>query len=467
MFRPLSKTIIKAIGVFSGVKMISILCSIIRNKLIAVLIGPAGVGLIALYNSVIDVVGAATRLSIDQSAVRDISRDSTPEHAATIATVVRRWSLWLGIMGMVLMCALSPLLSLWMFEYTGHWWAFCLLSVVPLATAMTAGRTSIMTGLNKLGDLARSSAYAAVIAVILSVALIWLLGEWAIVPMIIIYAVTTLVMAMVFSPRLERVKLTVKQIVKQGAGFIRLGILMTASSFITLLFSYIFYIYLNSTASTDNVGIYQAGYTLVNTYVGIIFTGIWVEYYPRLSRAVHSRRSTSAIVSHEIGIALCVLLPVVLAFICADSLIVNILYDHKFLAGVPYISIGVIGVILRAFSWCVAFVIVARGDGTIYIVVESISAILGLVFNVIGWSLGGMAGLGIAYIVYYLAYSIIVMVVYRRRYKLQMPRRLIAYTALTILIAAVALTAKIFIGWWVVAIILALSIYPCLKALRN
>lgn len=41
--------VIKAMGIFGGVQSLQILCSVIRTKLVAVWIGPAGVGLIALY----------------------------------------------------------------------------------------------------------------------------------------------------------------------------------------------------------------------------------------------------------------------------------------------------------------------------------------------------------------------------------------------------------------------------------
>ena len=45
-----TKSILKAVGVFGGVRMLLIVCSLIRNKLIAVLVGPAGVGNISHNN---------------------------------------------------------------------------------------------------------------------------------------------------------------------------------------------------------------------------------------------------------------------------------------------------------------------------------------------------------------------------------------------------------------------------------
>lgn len=45
---------------------------------------------------------------------------------------------------------------------------------------------------------------------------------------------------------------------------------MTLSEFITMLFNYIFSAYLNRVAGTEIVGFYQAGYSLVGRYFGLI-----------------------------------------------------------------------------------------------------------------------------------------------------------------------------------------------------
>ena len=82
-----NRMIVKAMSVFGGVKALSIRCSLVRNKLIAVWVGPAGVGLVILFNSVVDIVTTASRLNIDQSAMRDIARAGTTDIDLT-STVV-------------------------------------------------------------------------------------------------------------------------------------------------------------------------------------------------------------------------------------------------------------------------------------------------------------------------------------------------------------------------------------------
>ena len=69
--------ILGAISLFSGIRVLNIVCSLVRNKLFAVLVGPIGLGLLMLYNTTLDLVSIVTRMSMDQSAVRDIAREGS------------------------------------------------------------------------------------------------------------------------------------------------------------------------------------------------------------------------------------------------------------------------------------------------------------------------------------------------------------------------------------------------------
>ncbi len=467
--RSLSKKIVKAMGIFGGVKLLTILCSLIRNKLIAVFVGPIGMGLISLYNSVLDMAGTAARLSIDQSALRDIAKSSAAEAPRT-ARVVAMWSKFLGVVGAVVLCALSPMLSLWAFDTTERWWTFAVVSPVIPFVAIANSRIVVMQGLNHLADMAKASATGAVAGLVVTVPLIFLMRENSLLLVLLIlltYGFVTMAGAYVYRVRLERVRVSIREAWKRGGEFIKLGIYMTASTFIAQLLNYIFITYLNRAGSTEILGQYQAGYTLVNTYVGVLFTGIWAEYYPRLMRVIHSPRRTSAIVTHEIFIAISVMAPVVTMFITFDDLIVKILYSSTFIDILPYISIGVIGVILRALSWCLAFTILARGDGHVYIISETLSAVIGLVLNVTMYAAWGFGGLGVSYILWYAAYTVITLVIYRRRYGLTLPWRTVRFSVAIIAVATVTLLLKAYVGWYAALPIATLTILLPVRALMR
>ena len=67
--------ILKYISLFGGVQVLNVLIGIVRNKFVAMLLGPQGVGLISLFNSTTKLISDSTNFGISMSAVRNISED--------------------------------------------------------------------------------------------------------------------------------------------------------------------------------------------------------------------------------------------------------------------------------------------------------------------------------------------------------------------------------------------------------
>ena len=67
--------ILKYISLFGGVQGLNVLIGVVRNKFVAILLGPQGVGLISLFNSTTKLIGDSTNFGLPMSAVRNISED--------------------------------------------------------------------------------------------------------------------------------------------------------------------------------------------------------------------------------------------------------------------------------------------------------------------------------------------------------------------------------------------------------
>ena len=65
--------VVKYTGLFGGVQGLSLLTSIVRNKLVAELLGPAGMGVINLFNAATTFVSNSTNFGVPFSAVRHVS----------------------------------------------------------------------------------------------------------------------------------------------------------------------------------------------------------------------------------------------------------------------------------------------------------------------------------------------------------------------------------------------------------
>lgn len=443
----ISKGIYKAIGIFGGTQVLTILCSIVRTKLVSVWIGPVGMGLFGLYNSAVDMINVLSNMGLRTSCVRDISLANSSGNISRVAEVVRivrRWSWCMGLVWGVIMMLMSPVLSRVSFGDTDHAWAFVALSVSVMAFSIMSCEQAVLQGSQRLKLLAKSAVWGNFVGLTVSIPMFYLWGVDSVVPTIITYSLSCLLCVLYFRNRDFDGKardITVRDTVRGGAEFVKFGICITISTFASLLVSYIFMAYLNHKSGEATVGLYQAGYALINRYSELLFSSIAMEFYPRLTGVSVSRMRMRVFVEQEAHISLYIIVPVVLLFMIFREIIVGLLYSDEFYAMIPFISWCMVGIVFKGVSWCIAFVMLARGESKLFLLTESISAVLCLTLNITFYELWGLDGLGVSYTVWYLLYLLMVGVVYVRRFGMRLHRSLVTHTAYATAMAVVALWA--------------------------
>lgn len=435
----ISQLVLKAMGLFGGVQSLTIICSVIRMKFVALWIGVAGVGLFSIFNNAIELISMATQLNIRTSAVRDVAASAGNSMTAKgiMVTIVRRWGWMLGLLGAFVMLVTAPVFSLETFGDYSRTWDFIVLSVCVFFASITSSEGAIMQGLERYKLLAVSSLWGVMGGLVLSIPLFYFLRIDSIIPSILAYSVS-MAAAFIFC-RVRNVKapykVTYRQTWEQGRSFIRLGGYMTVSAFIAQLLNYVFIAWLNIRGGDTAVGFFQAGYTLVNKYVGLVFTALAMEYYPRLTSVIRSRLRSGVFVSHEMSLIMILLIPITTFFIPAAQIIVKILYSDSFLTILPFIVVSMPGMVFRGISWCISFLILARGDGKTYIWTESLSSVIGVGLYIFAYDRWGIDGLGVAFTLWYVVYTIMMFVV-MKRIGLRLSRTTVWLSLFTLIIVA-------------------------------
>lgn len=445
----LTQRIVKALGVFTGVQSAGMLCSLIRAKLIALWIGPAGVGLNALLTNALDVLGQLSQAGIRVSAVRSIAAESDSEARSCVVAALLRWSIWLGCGGAILTILLSPWLSLLTFGSYAYSWMFLLLALAVMASALAAGRSAALQGTGELKRLATLTVTAVVLSTILAIPLFYYLRLRSIAWVVTLFAV---VQAAVFyaDPRVgghlrRSFSFSRLSCFSIGVPFIRLGLILTLSNALTMVSNFVITVFLNRYASTDEVGVFQAGFAIVNNYMGILVSALTVEYFPRLSANISNRQRSEVLVSHQLMILMTLLVPGVVLFLLLRHQVVWLLYSADFSGAVPYLTFAVGGGVLRMVSSCMALCMLAAADSRAYMITELCSSLAGMFLAVGGYMTAGIAGMGIAYLIWYALYAAAVWAVYRFRYGMHIRRRaLYLLWAGLLLIGAAQALASLF-----------------------
>ena len=108
------RSIMKATSLFGGVQVFNIIIAIVRSKIVAVLLGPAGMGIASLLPSTTGLVQSLTNFGLGTSAVRDISsaHESNDFNRISKITTVFRRLVWItGLLGSICTFILAPWLS--------------------------------------------------------------------------------------------------------------------------------------------------------------------------------------------------------------------------------------------------------------------------------------------------------------------------------------------------------------------
>ena len=141
------RKIFKATSLFGGVQVYQILIGIIRSKFVAVLLGPAGMGIQGLYQSAIQMVQSFSSLGLSSSAVRDVSEanGSGDAHRIGLTVAVVKRLVWItGLIGLAATAVLSPVLSKTTFGNYDYVIPFIFLSVTLLLDQLSAGQRVIL-----------------------------------------------------------------------------------------------------------------------------------------------------------------------------------------------------------------------------------------------------------------------------------------------------------------------------------
>ena len=123
----------KSTTILGGAQFINIILRIVRTKSLAILLGPAGIGLWGIFSSITDVAGVLAGMGIDSSGVKQVAELAGNREQGKLARTIHalRKAFWcLGVVGMVLVILLSPVISQFTFGNATYTWDVILLSIV-------------------------------------------------------------------------------------------------------------------------------------------------------------------------------------------------------------------------------------------------------------------------------------------------------------------------------------------------
>ena len=428
--------ILRYTGLFGGVQGINILVGVVRYKLVAMILGPEGMGLISLFNSTLKLMSDSTNFGISISAVKNISeyfdkRDD--EKLANTVKLVRSWSLLAGLLGMFLCIVLSPLLSKFTFSWDGHRLHFILLSPIVALMALSGGELAILKGLRELKKLAIISILNVLGALISSVPLYYFFREKAIVPSLVIMALIQFALTIAYSYRIYPLRLMNRwQNMRGGVGMLRLGIAFVIAGILGSGADFLIRSYINNVANIDTVGLFNAGYMMTMTYVGMVFAAMETDFFPRLSGVNHYLFTFNQIVNRQIEVMLLLVSPLLVLFSLFLPILLPLLYTGKFMPALGMMQVIMLAMYFRAIKLPVQYIPLAKGDSTSYLLLEAVYDVILVIAVILNFNRLGLVGTGWAITIAGFLDAVLVFVYSRWKYGYKVSSSVLLYSSIQI-----------------------------------
>ena len=392
--------VLKYTGLFGGVQGLNILVGLVRNKLVALLLGPSGMGLASLFNATVAFLSQATNLGVSFSAVRHVSElfdVGDQERIAHYVKVVRAWSLLTGLLGFLVCVAAGPLLDYFTFSWGDHTLHFVLLAPAIFLLAVAGGEMAILKGARRLKELAVMQVYNVFVSLLIAVPLYYFFGEAGIVPVIVLTGFVSLLLAVRYSYRIYPLQLRgAKGILGEGMDMIKLGVSFTLAAIVGTASEMLIRSFLNVEGSLADVGLYNAGYMITVTYAGMVFSAMETDYFPRLSGVSHDVETTNLTVNRQMEVSLLLLAPMLLALIMLLPVLIPLLFSREFVPVVAMTQVAVLAMYLKVMTLPVAYITLARGRSLAYLLLESSYFVVLVGLIIVGYRQWGLFGTGVA-----------------------------------------------------------------------
>lgn len=415
------RQIFKATSIFGGVQFVNIIILIVRSKFIAYLLGPVGMGISGLLVSTTGFLSALTHFGLGTSAVKNIAvANGTGDKEKLGQTVaVFRKLIWVtGLLGTVVTIILSPWLSQIAFGNHKYTLAFILISVTLLLTQLSDGQTVLLRGTRNIQYMAKASMIGSLFGLFISIPLFFFFGNDGITPSIILTAVTGLLVTWYYSKKVKilNVKVDKQIILTEGKDMLKMGVLISMSGLISMGTSYIMRIFISSHGGIADVGLYNAGFAIIGTYVGLVFTAMSTDYYPRLAAVANDNDKCRAEINQQAEIALLILAPILIIFLVFIHFAIVLLYSKEFVVVTSMVQWAAMGIFFKATSWSIGIIFISKGSSKLFFWNELVTDTYELGLNIVGYHFWGLTGLGVSFLVGYMLHLIQMYVVTSKLY---------------------------------------------------
>ncbi len=397
------RSLVRSTVLIGSSSIATTLVSILRVKALALMVGPAGLGLLGVLAGIASAATTVAALGSDTSGTRRIAL--ARNDPATLARVRRTLGLITVVHGL-----LSAAVLWWLREPIASWALGSAIyadevGIVGIAVALSlvAGlQIAQLQGLARVGDIARINILASLGSTVVGLLAVW---TWGIAGIVVLVLAQPALAALLATHRMagrigtDGTPISLRDVMHDWASAITQGAPYMLSFLMLTLVPLAIRALVVRDLGIEAAGHFHAAWTMSVIYIGFLLNAMSADYFPRLTALVGDRKAASALVNDQVQLGLAIGGIALLIILGGAPILVPLLYSSAFTPAVEIVELQALGNLMKIAGWPLAFIAMARGRAMQFFLVELAWSLilLGLVW--IGLPYLGLPATGVAFAV--------------------------------------------------------------------
>lgn len=439
--------IFKTTFLFGFVQVFNILTKVSVNKVVAILLGTEGLGLISLYQSAIMMLKTGCGLGIKQSAVRDVAEANKLadiDKIARIVTITNRVVLFTALLGLAVTILGSPLLSKYAFGSLAYIIPFIVLSIAVALNIYAEGQMAILTGMRRMRSLAMTNMIGSFVGMLCSIPFYYIWGKDGIIPSLILAALCLFITTKIYVNKLkiQAVTMTLKQVFIASGPMVKMGSALMLAGFSGFAFDLLISAFIRYEGGFETVGIYQAGATIISSYFGIILSAMTTDYYPRICSVNENNTQLTDELNKQVSAGLIMLFPLAVLFVFLAPYFLVFLYSSEFVHSTKYTDYAIFGTLIVVISNCMGMIFMAKMESRLYLFLVLAIQIILIGIYIPAFHFFGLIGLGVSYICNGVLSLLVFGIILYKKYEIRVSSKAIVLLVFELLTLVLTLTLR-------------------------
>jgi PST family polysaccharide transporter len=425
------RAIFRATAMLGGASVINILLGLVSAKVTALLLGPAGFGLMSLLQAVANVGIMLAGLGVSVGLVRAGAR-AAGEGEAQYESALRRAAWLITIFGgsvaaLLILLFREPISELVLARRGGGGWV-ALTGPALLFMLLAGVQNSVLNARHRVADLARISIISGAVSLVPTVALVWLLREEGVAPALVASAAVAWLVSLFYyrrarlETRFPAYSVPRHALFQAGGDLLRFGIPYTGSMIVGAGVLMMLPVMVLHVLGPNEVGLYRAASALAVNYMGVLLAAMAQDYLPRVSASAEDPAVLNRLINDQLRLVLLVGGPAILAMLGAVPYLLPLLYSHRFDHAADLLEWQLVGDLFKFAAWTMSFVVMARLGATAFLISELAAGAVLVAASWFGMQAWGLPGLGIAFLVTAFCSCLICWALLRARMRLAFTR---------------------------------------------